>query len=148
MTKTKSRLAAVEGLFTLDENEPHLIGGKVVGRESYCFPKDLGGTDPAASGDIEEVLLSRQGKIWSFSDSQYPPPPPYPVTEPYQPVTVAAVELDKEKMVVLGQVADGFCAADLEVGMDVELVLGTLYEDEENTYLVWQWRPMTESTGA
>ncbi|MCH7788646.1 MAG: OB-fold domain-containing protein [Acidobacteria bacterium] len=143
MNKTKARVAAVEGLFTLDENEPHLIGGKVIDRESYCFPKDLGGTDPASDGEVEEVLLSRHGTIWSFSDSQYPPPPPYPVTEPYQAVTIAAVELDKEKMVVLGQVADGFSASDLNVGMEVELVLGTLYEDDENVYLVWKWKPVT-----
>jgi uncharacterized OB-fold protein len=142
MTTTKPRVAAVEGLFTLDEEEPHLIGGKVAGRESYCFPKDLGGSDPAGAGEIEEVLLSRRGTIWSFSDSQYPPPPPFPITEPYQPVTIAAVELEKEKMVVLGQVADGFSAADLEVGMAVELVLGTLYEDDDQTYLVWQWKPL------
>ncbi len=138
----KKRVPAVEGLFTLDEDEPCLIGGKTVGRDSYCFPKDLGGTDPAAAGEIEEVLLSRHGTIWSFSDSQYPPPPPFPVTEPYEAVTVAAVELEREKMVVLGQVADGYTADDLEVGMEVELTLGTLYEDDENEYVVWKWKPV------
>jgi uncharacterized protein len=32
--------------------------------------------------------------------------------------------------------------ADLRAGMPVELVLGTLYEDDEHEYLVWQWRPI------
>jgi uncharacterized OB-fold protein len=42
---------------------------------------------------------------------------------------------------VLGQVVDGVGPADLEVGMEMELVLATLNEDEENEYVVWKWRP-------
>ena len=139
---SKPRLPAVEGLFTLDD-PPHLIGGRLTGTGGYCFPKDLGGSDPAApGGDVEEVLLSRTGRIWSFTDSAYPPPPPFMVTEPYTPVTIAAVELEEEHMVVLGQVHPDWSVADLAVGMDVELVLGVLYEDDDNEYLTWQWRPV------
>tara|TARA_Y100001934_G_C12096273_1_gene651665 strand:+ start:168 stop:368 length:201 start_codon:yes stop_codon:yes gene_type:complete len=57
-------------------------------------------------------------------------------------VVVAAVELDVERMVVLGQVVPDFAVGDLEVGMEVELELGVLYEDEETEYLTWQWRPV------
>jgi hypothetical protein len=45
---------------------------------------------------------------------------------------------------VLGQVAPGWAVDDLEVGMEVELVTGVLYEDEEREYLTWQWRPLGE----
>ena len=62
--------------------------------------------------------------------------------EHYEPVTIAAVELEEESMVVLGQVAPPFGVDDLSVGMEVELVLGTLYEDDDNQYLTWQWRPV------
>ena len=58
------------------------------------------------------------------------------------PVVVAAVELEVERMVVLGQVAPGWTVEDLEVDMEVELVLGVLYEDDEREYLTWQWRPV------
>jgi hypothetical protein len=44
-------------------------------------------------------------------------------------------------MVVLGQVARGIGVGDLRVGMEMELVVETLYEDEENEYVVWKWRP-------
>jgi uncharacterized OB-fold protein len=64
-----------------------------------------------------------------------------PTTEPYQPFAVAAVELERERMVVLGQVVDGVAVADLEVGMEMELVLATLSEDAEHEYVVWKWRP-------
>ena len=61
------------------------------------------------------------------------------------PVVVAAVELEVERMVVLGQVAPGWTVEDLEVGMEVELVLGVLYEDDEREYLTWQWQPVGPS---
>jgi hypothetical protein len=44
-------------------------------------------------------------------------------------------------MVVLGQMVPGVGVDDLAVGMEVELTAGTLYEDEEAEYLIWQWRP-------
>ena len=139
---TKNRVPAVEGLFTVDE-PPHLIGGRLIETGGYCFPKDLGGADPGVpDGAVEEVLLSRRGKIWSFTNSVYPPPPPFVSDEDYEPVTIAAVELDEESMVVLGQVAPPLSVDDLSVGMEVELVLGTLYEDDDNQYLTWQWRPV------
>jgi uncharacterized OB-fold protein len=61
--------------------------------------------------------------------------------DPFEPYTVAAVELEAEKMVVLGQVS-GASVADLEAGMEMEIVLDTLYEDDEHEYMVWKWRPV------
>ena len=143
---TKTKVPAVEGLFTMDPDEPHLIGGRGTSRESYFFPKDLAGMDPQCCGDeLEEVLLSRTGRIWSYTNTAYPPPLPFRVTtEPFEPVTIAAVELEHERMVILGMVDDGFGVEDLRVGMSVELVLATLYEDDDHEYLVWKWRPVTD----
>jgi uncharacterized OB-fold protein len=39
-------------------------------------------------------------------------------------------------------VVAGVGVADLEVGMEMELVLDTLNEDEENEYVVYKWRPV------
>src|SRR5687768_7481668 len=101
----KQRVPAVEGLFTMDADDPHLIGGRS-SNGSYFFPKDLGGTDPYSDGGaLEEVQLSNRGTVWSYTNSAYPPPAPFVITtDPFVPVVVAAVELDAEKMVVLGQV--------------------------------------------
>ena len=140
--QTKRRRPAVAGLFTMDE-EPNLIGGRLTGAGGYCFPRNLGGADPRVpAGEIEEVPLSRTGTIWSYTNSEYPPPPPFIVAEPYAPSVVAAVELAEERMVVLGQVAPGWTVDDLAVGQPVELTLGTLYEDDDTEYLTWQWRPV------
>ncbi len=108
------------------------------------FPKE---TDfcrnPECSGtDFEEVPLSRRGRLWSFTDNHYAPPAPYIAPEPFEPYTIAAVELDDEKMVVLGQVERGVGVADLEAGMEMELTIATLYEDDEHEYVIWNWRPV------
>ena len=87
--------------------------------------------------DLEDVSLGRRGKVWSYTINHYAPPPPAVVKEPYG---VAAVELDEERMIVLGLI-DGD-AAGLRVGDEVELTVGPLYEDEANQYLVWKWRPL------
>ena len=146
MTTGRTRLPAVEGLFTMGD-APQLIGGRLE-TGGYCFPMHLGGSDPRRpAGGVEEVLLSRLGTIWSFTNSAYPPPPPFIVTEPYVPVVVAAVELAEERMVVLGQVASGWTVDDLEVGMAVELDLGVLYRDDEVDYMTWQWRPVDGPPG-
>jgi uncharacterized OB-fold protein len=44
-------------------------------------------------------------------------------------------------MVVLGQVVPGVEVTQLKAGMEMELVVGTLYEDEQNEYVVWKWKP-------
>ena len=58
------------------------------------------------------------------------------------PYTVAAVELAEEKMVVLGQIASGVELGELKAGMNVELILEKLYEDDESEYMVWKWKPV------
>jgi uncharacterized protein len=100
------------------------------------------------SDELETVPLSRYGTVWSYTDAQYQPPPPFvPRTDPYEPFAIAAVELDAERIIVLGQVADGFGVADLAVGTRVELVVEPLETVDDATTLVWRWRPIPEERG-
>jgi hypothetical protein len=64
-------------------------------------------------------------------------------SDPYRPFAIAAVSLEKEQIVILGQVADGFGVGDLHVGAPVELVVEPLERDGEQTKLVWRWRPIS-----
>jgi uncharacterized OB-fold protein len=97
---------------------------------------------------METVPLSRTGRVWSYTDAQYQPPAPYvPRSDPYQPFAIAAVELENEQIVVLGQVADGFGVADLHVGSLVELVVEPCETADEVTKLVWRWRPVAADEG-
>ena len=139
----KTAVPAVEGLFTLDGDEPRLIGGRARSRGSYFFPKSLAGSDPACLGDeIDEVLLSRTGRLWSFTTGEYAPPAPYVIPgDEFEPYVIAAVELADESLVVLGQVVAGISVDDLSVGMEMELVIDVLYSDDDHDYLVWKWAP-------
>ena len=86
--------------------------------------------------------LSTRGRIWSYTKNCYQPPAPYVAPEPFEPYTIAAVELAEEKMVVLGQLASGADQDAIEVGQEVELVIEMLFEDDEAEHLVWKWKPL------
>ncbi len=140
----KKKVPAIEGWFAMDFAEPHLLGSRCTSCGSYFFPKESHFCrNPACvSSDFEEAPLSPRGKLWSFTNNCYPPPKPYMAAEPFEPYIVAAVELEREKMVVLGQVAEGVKLEELSAGIDMELFLDTLFEDADNEYIVWKWRPV------
>lgn len=54
-----------------DEDEPHLIGGKLPSGE-IVFPMPMG----EAAKDVERVPLSRQGRLWSWTSQGFLPKPP------------------------------------------------------------------------
>jgi uncharacterized OB-fold protein len=145
----KERRPAVEGWFTADDDGVKLLGTRCGDCGTPYFPRnDLACRNPRCTGpkdgsELAEYALSGRGRIWSYADARYKPPPPYVSPDPFVPYTVAAVELTEERMVVLGQVASGFSVDDLEIGMEAELTVGTLYEDDEAEYLVWMWRPVS-----
>jgi uncharacterized OB-fold protein len=141
----KARVPAIEGWFTMEAQAPHLLGSQCTGCKSYFFPKEsFFCRNPGCGGaQFEEVPLSRTGKIWSFTTNYYQPPAPYVSPDPFTPYTIAAVELAKERIVILGQVASGVEPSRLKVGMDMELVLETLFEDDETEHIAWKWKPVS-----
>ena len=140
----KPQVPAVDGWFTLGD-EPALLASRGAETGSYFFPKNLAfSRNPAApTEELNEVELSRRGRVWSWTTNHYQPPAPYMAADPFVPYTVVAVELIEEQMVVLGSLTPDCDPATLAVGTDVELTLGTLYEDDENEYMIWQWKPVT-----
>ena len=140
----KTRVAAVDGWFTMGD-EPALLGSRGAETGSYFFPKNLAfSRNPIApTEDLTEVELSRSGKVWSWATNHYQPPAPYMSPAPFVPYTVVAVELIEEQMVVLGPLAPDADPSTLSVGTEVEITLGTLYEDDDHEYVIWQWKPVT-----
>ena len=139
-----SAVPAVEGWFTTDA-EPRLLGSRCTTCGTVVFPRATGFCrNPGCRGrEVEEAELSRTGTVWSYTDAQYQPPPPYlPASDPYEPFALAAVELAAEQLVVLGQVAAGFGVDDLAVGAPVELVVEPLYELDGVPHLIYRWKPV------
>lgn len=139
---------AIEGWFTVGDN-PHLIGTRCTTCNTPFFPRTDGFCrNPACRGrDFEEIALSRFGTIWSYTDAQYQPPPPYivPHGDTYEPFALAAVHLAEEQLIVLGQLAEGYTVDDVEVGTAVEMVVEPLYQLEGEEHLIYKWKPVEES---
>lgn len=152
-----TRVPAIEGWFTMPpEGEAiptdgsglpgiRLIGTQCVDSGTYFFPPErtMSRAPGYAESELVEVELSTTGKLWSYTDAQYQPPEPFIApSDPYQPFCLAAVELEAEKMVVLGAVVAGVSVDDLKVGQEMELVADVLNRDDEHEYIVWKWRPV------
>ncbi len=135
---------AIEGWFSDNNGSPHLLGSRCTSCGTYYFPKtDSYCRSPLCDSEsFEEVPLSRTGTVWSYTNACYAPPAPYVAADPHVPFTIAAVSLEAEQMIVLGQVVEGVDVADLTVGDSVELVLEPLHETEENVVVTWKWRPI------
>lgn len=140
----KRQVPLVEGWFTMTSEKPHLIGNQCGSCGDYFFPTVYACRNPRCmSRDLKEVLLSRTGKLWSFTVGYYQPPPPYRAKGAFAPYGLAIVELPREKLMVLGQVASDVPLGELKTEMDMEMVLEVLQEDPEgNEVIAWKWRPL------
>ncbi|HUY86105.1 MAG TPA: OB-fold domain-containing protein [Acidimicrobiales bacterium] len=145
MTTAKNRVPAVDGWFRVDGPFPVLLGSRCDGCKTVYFPAEnyFCKNPVCQSNHFEEIELSRTGRIWSYTDARYQPPSPYVAKDPYEPFCLAAIELAEEQIVVMGQIDSGVSVSELAVGDQVELIVDVLYEDDENQYLVWKWKPIS-----
>lgn len=137
---------AIDGWFVVDP-QPALLGSKCDQCGSYFFPPMNGDTvwckNPGCpSQSLSTVELSRRGKIWSYTDNRYQPPPPYVSADPFVPYVIAAVELEAEQLVVLGQIEPGTDPELIAVGAEVEVTASILFSDEDGDHLVWRFVPV------
>jgi uncharacterized OB-fold protein len=143
MPKTRVPALGAEGWFTEDGGAA-LLGSRCTTCGTAFFPKaTYACRNPDCAGtSFEEARLASTGTVWSYTDARYQPPAPYVApADPYEPFALAAVELDEDGLVVLGQVVAGTKVTDLHVGQRVSLVVDTLFEDDDNEYLIWKWAP-------
>lgn len=143
---TSDAKPAIEGWFTTDPDAPALIGSRCNDCSSYYFPvESTRCRNPECGGEnLGEVELSRTGKVWSVTSASYAPPKPFFADKPFEPFAIVAVELEKEKMVVLGRAADGIGPDDLKAGDAVEVILERGYTDDEGDKLIWKFQPIKE----
>ncbi len=147
MPMTKPAVPAVVGWFTIDD-PPVLLGSRCSSCGVVAFPPRRAGcpNPPCRSTETTAVPLARTGRVWSFTDARYQPPPPYvSPSDPYRPFVLAAVELDADGLIVLGQMVEGCTVDDVRVGLTVELVVEPLLETDDAVQLVWKWRPAADA---
>ncbi|MCB0973799.1 MAG: OB-fold domain-containing protein [Actinobacteria bacterium] len=143
MSDPKPVKPVVEGWFTAGA-KPALIGTRCAVCSSAFFPReDLFCRNPHCdSTQLDQVELSRTGTIWAATQNFYPPPPPYIAPDPFEPYILAAVTLDDDGLVVMGPVRRGAAVEQLCAGTRVELSTGIAYEDDDATWLMWEWAPI------
>ena len=141
-SSAKQGIPSIEGLYTWPSDAPQLIGGRCKSCGTYFFPRFYVVHKPGCKErELEDVLYSRKGKLISYTVQHYPPPPPFKSTDPFVPYGIGLVELP-EGINVLG-IMTGCAIEDLKTGIEVELVVETLYVDEEgNDRLSWKFKPV------
>ena len=136
----KKQVPIIEGLFTWPSDKPQLIASRCKKCKAVSFPKAAFCGNPDCEKlreNVEEIKLSNSGTLWSFTTQIYAPPAPFK-KEPFEPYGIGMVDTE-EGLRVLGILTSN---DDLKVGMKVEMTAGKLYEDEENEYITWMWKPV------
>lgn len=133
------RIPVREGLFiaSTPDGEPRLIGGKCPSCGEIIFPKPE--ICPNCQEEsVKEIRLSKRGKIYSSTVVMQQPRPYYKGPVPYG---LGFVELPEGVRVeTLFTDCD---PEDLKIGMEVELVIEKLYDDDEGNELIsYKFRPI------
>lgn len=138
------KVPVIKGWLNMDMEKHHLIGSRCRSCGEYYFPQSWICRNPECSSvDLEEAPISKRGTIWSHTLNHYEPPAPYKARDNFEPYAIIVAELPKEKLMIMGPLADGFDYSDLKIGMDVDMVFETLQHDENgNELIIWKWKPL------
>ena len=148
MTQTYSeaeKIPALPDLFTCSGDEVQMRSAKCNTCGTYFFPEYHAQHRVGCSREgVEKVLLSRTGKLVSYTTQHYMPPLPFKTEADITPYSIGMVEFP-EGIQVAGILVD--CASDkLKIGVVVETTTFTLYQDEEGRDVVtWAFRVNTPS---
>ena len=137
----KKQIRLKEGFWTTPESEdqPRLIASKCESCGEIFFPKkDNNWCIHCYQKTLKEVLLSRDGKIFSFSVVMQQPGGGFYRGE--VPYSYGLVDLPDG--IRIWSLFDCENFEDLEQGQDVELVINKLHEDNEgNEVVTFKFRP-------
>jgi uncharacterized protein len=142
-SRDKKKIPAVKDAFTWPSAEPRFIASRCKQCGTVSFPKSpvCGNPNCNDKTQVEDTLLSPQGKLLSYTLICYPPPPPFVAPKPFVPFSIGDVEF-AEGVAIIGQMT-GRKYEDLKVGMKVEMVVDKLFEDEQGNEVVgWKFRPL------
>ena len=135
-----------EGWHSLPPEEPRLYGLRCSSCGAYFFPPTEMNfcRNPDCDGEhFQRLALSDNGRLWSFSEQCYEPPPPYKVDGKFRPYMIAVVELERERMLVTGRMPEGVRVDKLKIGMQMRLTFAPLVGEAGEELQVWAWEPAT-----
>jgi uncharacterized OB-fold protein len=122
-------------LFAWSEDGVRLRSAKCNSCGTYFFPEYHAQHRPGCSREgVENVLLSKVGKLASYTVQYYMPPPPFKTQGDITPYAIGMVEFP-EGIQVTG-IMVGCKPNDLKIGAKVETTTYTLYKDNEGRDVV------------
>jgi uncharacterized OB-fold protein len=137
--KIKRMVPLREGIFRLPDSpdgKPILLGSRCPKCAACYFPKRQICIACGQNG-LDEAELSTRGKIWTFTIARQTPPGSW-IEAPY---AIAVVELPEK--VAIRTVLTGVDLDAVKVGMDVEITLVKMKEDQEGNDIVsYKFRPV------
>ena len=106
-----------------------------------AFLGKLAACENCQSMNITEYELPRHGKLYSFTMVRQKPPGGFRgPTDPFEPFPVGQVEME-DGVLFLSRLAH-VKFEDLKIGMDLEMVVEPLYEDEKgNEMMMFAFQP-------
>lgn len=128
-----NRVDVAEGLFVRPPSAaqaPQLLASRCLHCAEVTFPKQHRCAN-CSSDEVEEIALSPRGKLWAFTNVNYPVPDGYKGPVPYG---VGMVEMP-EGVRLLAHLTRSD-PAELCVGMDMALVLDPLFVDDDGVEVV------------
>ena len=143
-SENKKQIPLHEGLYTWPSAKPQLIASKCKDCGEVIFPVQSSCANCTGT-NLDKLLLSRRGKLWSWTIQNFmPPSPPFVHVgspENYVPFSVGYIELP-EGLKVESRLTEND-PAKLEIGMDMEVVVEKFMEDEEgNDLMTFAFQPV------
>lgn len=137
------RIPITEGIFTTPLSQLEQVrlkgckcrncGEVFWGKRSFC--------ENCSSEDLEDLVLSNKGTLYSYTIIEHRPPGDYKGPEPFVPFGVGLVELPEGVRIVTPLTVNN--PAQLEIGMEMELLVEKFYEDENGKEVIaFKFKPV------
>jgi uncharacterized protein len=127
MNEINQSVPIAPNLFEFSADGARLIGSRCVKCSEVRFPASSF-CPQCCTETTENISLSQRGVLYSFTVQRFRPPPPYRGPEDFQPYGVGMIELPEGLRVTA--VLDVSDVEKLKVGMEMELVVTKVFEDE------------------
>jgi uncharacterized OB-fold protein len=140
MTAPKGKVPELPDLFDWTKDGVRLQSAKCNTCGTYFFPASHHQHRPGCSREgVENVFLSRRGKLATYTVQYYMCPPPFKTAGDITPYGIGMVEFP-EGISVTGIITESDLNA-LKIGLDMETTTYTLYKDEKgNDVVTWAFR--------
>jgi uncharacterized OB-fold protein len=140
MTAPKGKMPELPDLFDWTQDGVRLQSAKCNSCGTYFFPASHHQHRPGCSREgVENVFLSKRGKLATYTVQYYMCPPPFKTTGDITPYGIGMVEFP-EGISVTGIITETDLNT-LKIGLNMETTTYTLYKDEAgNDVVTWAFK--------